>query len=290
MSNELSIATERGQTLEHLMGVATAAPSNSNGPTLARLSQVQTALKAEVEMGGKKMRMDVIPVGHFCLKVSEDVSVYSETVSIRVFLQREQWTRWNSEHNIMEKSVLSQNVKGDLQDSLGGFNLGRPAGYIADWEGLPESMKEIVRSVKRTRVIMGSITIGTALDSNGEPSKETYTDVPFIYDVKNNTSIKNLDKSLKSLSRQGTLPIMSELTLKGLTDTLPNGSDYGFLDTELGSKVELLDSDNTTLSNFLEVVEYTNGKILDKYNEFSDKGLSKEDADLVGSIVDVEAV
>lgn len=290
MSNELSIATDRGQSIEHLMGVNTSETSNSNGPTLARLTQIQTALKSEVEMGGKTMRMDVLPVGTFCLKVSADLSVYAETVSVRVFLQREQWTRWNSEQNSMEKSVLSQNLKNDLQDSTGGFNLGRPAGYIADWEGLPEATKEIVRSVKRTRVVMGSLTIVAPLDSNGDPVKEKYVDVPFIYDIKNNTSIKNLDKSLRALAKQGSLPIMSEVLLQSLTGTLPNGNDYGFLDTQLGAKLELLDSDNTTLSDFLEVVEYTNGKIMDGYNEHSDKGLSKEDADLVGSIVDVESV
>ena len=290
MSTELSIATERGESIEHLMGVSSPSANTSSGPTLARLTQIQTSLKSEVEMGGKKMRMDVLPVGTFCLKVSEDVSVYAETVSIRVFLQREQWTRWNSEHNDMEKSVLSQNVNQDLQDSTGGFNLGRPAGYIKDWDALPEATKDIVRSVKRTRVVMGTISIGNALDSHGEPVKDIYVDVPFIYDLKNNTSIKNLDKSLKSLSKQSLLPIMSEINLKSLTGTLPNGNEYGYLDTELGSKIELQDSDNTTLSNFLEVVQYTNGKILDKYNEKSDKGLSKEDADIVGSIVDVEAV
>ena len=263
MSNELSIATDRGQSIEHLMGVNTSETSNSNGPTLARLTQIQTALKSEVEMGGKTMRMDVLPVGTFCLKVSADLSVYAETVSVRVFLQR---------------------------DSTGGFNLGRPAGYIADWEGLPEATKEIVRSVKRTRVVMGSLTIVAPLDSNGDPVKEKYVDVPFIYDIKNNTSIKNLDKSLRALAKQGSLPIMSEVLLQSLTGTLPNGNDYGFLDTQLGAKLELLDSDNTTLSDFLEVVEYTNGKIMDGYNEHSDKGLSKEDADLVGSIVDVESV
>ena len=286
MSTELTINTENGQSLAEMMGVKQT--SGSSAPRTSRLSQLQTPLKSMVEVNGKKMNMEVVPVGTFALKVSDDVTVYSDTVTIRMFLQREQWTRWNSATNSMEKTILASDLRNDLMDNQGGFNLGRPSGYIEDWNALPEATKDLIRSVKRTRVVYGILTMDNPMGEDGEPLSDTYENVPFVYDLKNTRSIKSIDASIKALGRKNVLPIMGNIHLSAETDTLPNGNLFAFLASSAGSVVELQEEDNDTLKGFLESVSAINTSISDQYYANCDKSLSSEDAAIVGSIVDVE--
>jgi hypothetical protein len=189
----------------------------------------------------------------------------------------------------MEKSVMTTSLNGDLQDSVGGFNLGRPSGYVEDWNALPEATKDLMRTVKRVKIFMGLLTVKSPIDEHGEPISKEYVDLPFVMDVKNRDSLKNLDGALKTVQRANLLPIMSNLELAGQEGSIPTGATFGYITAKAGDKVELTEADNQTLKDFLGFIEYGNGKILDLYNERSDKGMSAADAELVGSIVDVDA-
>ena len=269
-----------------LMGVS--AETKQSASSLARINVVSTALKGEMELGGKKIKTDVVPVGAYKITQGDDV-FYSEQISIRVFAQRQQWQRWNASTNEMEKSVMTTSLNGDLQDSVGGFNLGRPSGYVEDWNALPEATKDLMRTVKRVKIFMGLITVKEPIDERGEPISKEYVDLPFVMDVKNRDSLKNLDNALKTVQRANLLPIMSTLELAGQEGSIPTGATFGYITAKAGDKVELTEADNQTLKDFLGFIEYGNGKILDLYNERSDKGMSAADAELVGSIVDVDA-
>ena len=184
--------------------------------------------------------------------------------------------------------AMANSLNGDMQDSVGGFNLGRPSGYIEDFAALPEATKEVMRSVKRVKIFMGLLTVKLPMDENGEPSTTQCVDVPFVMDVKNRDSMKNIDTALSSLKRKNLLPIMSTILLAGDEGSIPTGATYGYSTARVGDKVDLTEPDNDTLKDFLSLIEYSNGKVLDLYNERSDRGLSKADASLVGSIIDVD--
>jgi hypothetical protein len=285
MSTELSITSMDNASMATLMGVSENASQAK--AALARVNVVSTALKGEIEVGGKKIKTDVIPVGAYKITLGDDV-FYAENVSIRIFAQRQQWQRWNASTNEMEKSVMANSLNGDMQDSVGGFNLGRPSGYIEDFAALPEATKEVMRSVKRVKIFMGLLTVKLPMDENGEPSTTQCVDVPFVMDVKNRDSMKNIDTALSSLKRKNLLPIMSTILLAGEEGSIPTGATYGYSTAKVGDKVDLTEPDNDTLKDFLSLIEYSNGKVLDLYNERSDRGLSKADASLVGSIIDVD--
>jgi len=286
MSTEISITGMDNASMAALMGVS--AETKQSASSLARINVVSTALKGEMELGGKKIKTDVVPVGAYKITQGDDV-FYSEQISIRVFAQRQQWQRWNASTNEMEKSVMTTSLNGDLQDSVGGFNLGRPSGYVEDWNALPEATKDLMRTVKRVKIFMGLITVKEPIDERGEPISKEYVDLPFVMDVKNRDSLKNLDNALKTVQRANLLPIMSTLELAGQEGSIPTGATFGYITAKAGDKVELTEADNQTLKDFLGFIEYGNGKILDLYNERSDKGMSAADAELVGSIVDVDA-
>jgi len=287
MSVELTVAADRGKSLAELMGVSETS-SKQSGPSIARVNVVSSAIKGEIDVGGKKIKTDVIPVGSYKITMGDDV-VYAESISVRIVAQRQQWQRWNSSTNEMEKSVMGNTLNGDMQDSVGGFNLGRPSGYIEDFNALPEATKDIMRSVKRVKLFMGLLTITNPMDETGAAISTKYDNLAFVMDVKNRDSMKSLDGALAILGRRNLLPIMSTLILTGKEESIPTGATYGVITAAVGEQVELSVSDNDTLTDFLGFIEYSNGKIMDLHHERSNRSMSTEDAELIGSIIDVDA-
>lgn len=274
--------------MAELMGVSVGG-GGEGGPSIARVGMIHQPIMGEVDFNGKTIKTEVLPVGTFTLKKDDDI-VYSDTVTLRVFAQRNQWQRWNSETEEMEKSVMSNNLNGDLKDSVGGFNLGRPSGYIDDFNALPDVTKQVIRSVKRAVVYFGTVTLDNPVDENGEPVSGDFTDVPVVMDVKNRDSLKSINGVLGSLKSKNLLPIMSTIKLSGEEDSIPSGNTFGKINATLGDKVDISDHDNDTLRDFVELIEYMNGKVLDLHNERNDNALSTEDASMVKDIIDNDFV
>ena len=289
MSTELTIATERGQSLADLMGISTGGSTSQASPNLSRVGMIHQPVMGEVDFNGKKIKTEVLPIGTYTVTRGEEV-VYATELRIRIFAMRQQWTRWNSDTNEMEKSVLANNLNGDLKDNIGGFNLGRPSGYIEDFNALPDKTKQIIRSVKRTKVVYGLLSIDNPKDAKGNDLTTEYTDIPFVFDVKNQNSIKNIDAAVKKITGKNMLPIMCELVLSSKEGSIPTGAKFGFVDAALGNVCDISPDDNDTMRNFLEVIEYTNGKILDLHAERCGSGLTKEDEAMVKDILDNDFV
>jgi hypothetical protein len=241
----------------------------------------------EVDLNGKKIKTEVVPVGAFTLKTGDDI-VYSNGATVRVFAQRNQWQRWNSETEEMEKSVMSNSLNGDLKDSIGGFNLGRPSGYIEDFNSLPDATKQLMRSVKRVMVYYGTVSLDSPMNEKGEPVDAAAT-IPFVMDVKNRDSLKSINGVMSNFKKKNMLPIMSTIKLEGIEDSIPTGAKFGKIQASTGDGVDLAKEDNDTLKDFLELIEFSNGKILDLHHERA-KGGTDSDAELVGEILNNDFV
>ncbi len=286
MSTELAVATERGQSMAELMGVSSA-PSQEYTPSISRLGMLHQPIMGEVDLNGKMIKTEVVPVGAFTLKTGDDI-VYSVGATVRVFAQRNQWQRWNSETEEMEKSVMSNTLNGDLKDSIGGFNLGRPTGYIEDFNALDDATKQVIRSVKRVVVYYGTVSLDSPMNEKGEPVSAVES-VPFVLDVKNRDSLKSINGVMGNLKKKNMLPIMSTIKLEGVEDSIPTGAKFGKISASLGDAVELISSDNDMLKDFLELIEYSNGKIRDLHHERA-KGGTDGDEELVEGILNNDFV
>ena len=288
MSTELT-TTGSSNPLAELMGEPK--PATQSRSSLARVNVLSTAIKGEVELGGKKIKTDVVPVGSYKITLGEDV-FYADSVEVRLLADRFQFQRWNASTNEMEKTVMSRSTNNDLQDSTGGFNLGRPSGYIEDWNALPEATKDIIRSAKRVKIFMGTLTVKTPLDDAGQPIAGEYVDIPFVMDVKNMDSLKSLTATQKAVDRKNVLPYMAKIILRGEEASIPTGATYGYITSSVGEILQPSDEDTAymmqTATDFLDYINYSNGKVMDLHNERSTTSMSKEDAALVGSIIDVE--
>jgi len=244
-------------------------------------------IMGEVELNGKMIKTEVVPVGAFTLKTGDDI-VYSVGATVRVFAQRNQWQRWNSDTEEMEKSVMSNSLNGDLKDSIGGFNLGRPTGYIEDFNALDDATKQVIRSVKRVVVYYGTVTLDSPMNEKGEPITSA-ANIPFVMDVKNRDSLKSINGVMNNFKKKNVLPIMSTISLEGVEDSIPTGAKFGKIKATTGDSVELASEDNDTLKDFLELIEYSNGKILDLHHERA-KGGADNDEDLVEGIINNDFV
>ena len=52
------------------------------------------------------------------------------------------------------KTVMANDLNSDMKDNDGGFNCGKPAGSSKTWAALPDSMKDLIKSIKRVRAML----------------------------------------------------------------------------------------------------------------------------------------
>lgn len=274
MSTEVALSVD-GMNLADAMGF-TAATTQAQS-TLWRVTAV-------VKQGIEDKKIVNTPM--FKLRKGDE-EVYTESLSMRLFAERQQWTKWDSEAKTTQKTVLAQNLKNDLKDTLGGFNLGRPTGYVQNWDALPETTKNVMRSVKRTKVFMGMAGAANATNEDGD-SVEFSGEVPFIFDIKNPTSLKSMNAATSALVGKGITPIEHTILLGANQQTMSSGSLFAEVSASLGERVGFTDGDNETLRDFIAYIERTNSWVLSKWDERNVANISPEDAAIVGSIVEVQ--
>ena len=281
MSNELSTMMA-GADLAAAMGFSADTAEISAGPKLARLAQVQAPIMREqVDEDGELEEKVVVPLGAYRLTDAEGNIVYSRSATIRLFAQRQQWTQWDSDSNTMNKTVMATVLKGDLKDTKGTFNLGRPNKYVKDWEALDEDTKAIIRSVKNTKVLFGKVKLGKVTDENGVVVAGYDSEVDFTMEVKNADSKRSLDEALKDIVSQKLLPIEYTIKLASKKETLPTGNKYATMVATLGSKTKMLPEDYGTVQAFVDYIDYGNEYVLTKW-----KSLRKPDVQVDPSTLD----
>ena len=288
-STEVTLTTD-GRSIAEMMGLSKG--SSGKRSMLARFSQIHSPLKGDMDINGKAVRVDVVPAGAYKLLQSDDKVAYAVSPKIRIYAQRMQWTRWDSDENTMVKTVLVNNLTGDLKDNTGGFNAGRPSGYVEDFKSLPKATQELMRNTKRTKVVFGTVVMQGATDEHGnaiEDASITEQEIPFMLDVKSRGSITAVDDIMKSIDRKNSLPLQYFLNMGAEMHSMPNGSEYATFDITLGDKVDLVEADKDILDGFMEWISGMNNYINDTHNEKSgSSGLSATEESIINDIIDVE--
>ena len=288
-STEVTLTTD-GRSIAEMMGLSKG--SSGKRSMLARFSQIHSPLKGDMEINGKAIRVDVVPAGAYKLLQSDDKVAYAVSPKIRIYAQRMQWTRWDSDENTMVKTVLVNNLTGDFKDNTGGFNAGRPSGYVEDFKSLPKATQELMRNTKRTKVVFGTVVMQGATDEHGnaiEDASITEQEIPFVLDVKSRGSITAVDDIMKSIDRKNSLPLQYFLNMGAEMHSMPNGSEYATFDITLGDKVDLVEADKDILDGFMEWISGMNNYINDTHNEKSgSSGMSANEESIINDIIDVE--
>ena len=186
------------------------------------------------------------------------------------------------------KTIMADNLNIDLKDSDGGFNCGKPSGWIEDFKALPEDQQQLIRSCKRVRVVFGLITMIDPVDSTGASVDVVPT--AFIWEVENRDAFKSIGKCFNDLARAKRLPVQHEIALTTEANSLASGATF-YLPSptlDLSSTIEVGDDDQTMFSNLVLWIKNYNEYILNQWDENSHKK-EKIDEDLVNEFIDINS-
>ena len=170
-ANITTIDTDNYAVMAKAMGMVSESDTKKKSSTLARLRINHSPLMGQSEINGKSVNVEVVEGGTYKLQIPDGATFYSTTASVRPFLQRYMYKRFvmgsGDTPNKYIKTVMNDNLNVDLKDNDGGFNCGKPAGFIQDFKALDQSTQDLIKQIKRVRVIFGTIDMKDAVDSNG---------------------------------------------------------------------------------------------------------------------------
>lgn len=262
--------------------------TKAKSSTLPRLRIWNQPVMGQVEVKGKMKNMEVVPAGMYRLQLPDDTYVYAESVKLRVFVQRFMYKRYDSNNNLYIKTLMADDLNGDLKDNTGGLNCGKPAGYIKDFQALPEDTKTLIKQIKRVRVILGEVELVNPVDAEGN---ETDMDVqPFIWEVDNRDAFKTMGEPFTQLAKQRRLPVQHWIECGTDERSIPTGAKF-YLPTaslDIATSIDLTEDDQTKFGDFLEWINNYNDYIVSAWNEKRSQKMEAEDESLVEDFIDIE--
>jgi hypothetical protein len=286
MSTDLATLTNDGQSMLEAMGMANLVGGGGGGAYVPRISLLQDAIMGTMEVNGKIVKTEVVPAGAFRINADKDTTIYAEDISVRIFTIRQQLTRYDVETGKTYKTVQATDLKGELKDELGGFNLGKPGGYVADYNSLTDKQK----AVRTAKVYYGVATIKNAVNENGEPLDGYDEPIPFVMDVTSSFSRKALDEALKAVLRKNVLPTNYALDLNHAATANKAGKEIRHIKVLGGVNVDEDARDTDTFQMFIERIEGINRYVLSKWDEANsnDPQMDEDDINTVHQFVNVE--
>ena len=258
---------------------------------LARLKLQHSPIMGEVEVKGKKTQAAIVNGGSYKIEdVANDATFYSEDVTIRPYVQRFMYKKFDNSSGraFYVKTVMADNLNTDLKDNAGGFNCGKPAGWIKDYNALPENTKKLLKSIKRVRVFIGTLSAKNVLAQDGS-ELEDVVDLPFIWEIDNRDAFKIMGEPISKIGSLKHLPVQYEIEL-GSTERKGNIGTFYLPSGTLGKDVhEVTDEVQERFGDFMQWIENYNVYVFGAWKDKAKPAeLSKEDAELVEDFVKVD--
>ena len=296
MNEIVTINTENYSVMAKAMGLA-GESSDSKSSNLARLKLQHKNIMGEKEVGDEIEEVVKIKAGSYKLDVPDDTAYYAKEVTIRPFMHRFMYKRFVKNTNakqgeplgIFHKTIMADNLNIDLKDNQGTFNCGKPSGYIKDFASLPADMQNLIKQIKRVRVLFGLITMKD-MKTETEGKLTEVKDLPFIWEIDNREAFKIVGKPFATLSTMRKLPVQHNITALGDPRALPSGDKFYvpkvMLDTT--NTITLSDKDQTTFTDFVSWIENYNTYIMGMWDEKVNSTMSTEDENTVDQFVQID--
>ena len=291
MNQVATLDTTNYAAMAKAMGMSVDQGTKEKSSTLARFRINHNPIMGESEVNGKKVKMEVVGAGTYKLEIPDGQTLYAESAVIRPFIQRFMYKRFimgnDKTPNRYVKTVMGDNLNVDMKDNNGGFNCGKPAGYIQDFKALPEKTQDLIRSIKRVRVMFGTVELVNPVDENGNSVEIEPT--AFIWEIENRDAFKTIGDVFNKLGKMRRLPVQHTVLASTEERKLPNGNSF-YLPVAQLDMTKTLDMDNETqetLANFLGWVANYNEYILGSWDENAHKS-EDIDTEMVEDFVDVD--
>tara|TARA_R110000803_G_scaffold2074_2_gene6813 strand:- start:249 stop:1118 length:870 start_codon:yes stop_codon:yes gene_type:complete len=288
MTELTTINTSNYAEMAKAMGMANeAATTKKQGMFLARLRINHSAI-----LGAESI---LVKAGTYKLEIPDGPTYYAESAVVRPFMQRFMYKKFvmgsAGKPNRYVKTVMADTLNMDLKDNDGGYNCGKPAGWIEDYASLPESTKELIKSIKRVRVVLGNVELINPKDVNGNPVELEST--PFIWEVENRDAFKTVGGVFTKLAKMKRLPVQHTVDLTTEERKLPNGNSFYLPLTgmDITKTVELEQKDQDLFADFMSWVQNYNEYIINAYAEKAGDSDGDELDELdINDIIDVEEI
>lgn len=222
----------------------------------------------------------IMPAGCFSIDdPTGDGRIYAKQLSFRHFGHFYRYKRYDAHAQRMTKdgesvmgayihSVLVNMHTDEAPSDDGGFQCGRPLGYITDWKSLPENEQEFIKSCRQMVVFFGEFEI-EGVDYQGRPVIDT---IPAQMELSNKTSGKTLGNHIRELREKKRInPNSIHITLK--TKKVKGGVTYYDLATSVNdSKKFIYDEPAIALAErFNDYIQTTNKFVMERHRKKIDE-------------------
>jgi len=230
------------------------------------------------------------------LELSDGIKIYQENPTIRLFQQKFMYKRYiksNGNGNgdakgMFVKTIMANDLKSDLIDNTGGVNCGKPSGWIEDYQALPENQKNLIKSIKRVRVLFGLATFDHAVDIEGL-DVDPQENVAFIYEVDNREAFKTFGAPIAQMAKQSKVLPQQLMKLSTEERKIASGNKYYVPSIELlPDVIQIKDSDQSTFKSFTDWIDSYNNWVDNSYKEALDVKKQQDSDTLVSEFVDIE--
>lgn len=290
MTQLTTINTNDFATMAKAMGIANEKTSSSS--SLPRLRISHSPIMGEAEVKGKMMNIEVVEGGNYKLEVPDKEPIYATSIKMRPFLQRFMHKRYiqgdAKKPGTYVKSIMADTLDIDLKDNAGGFNCGKPSGYIKDWKALPKDTQDLLKSIKRVRAVFGEVEMINPTNDKGE-AVEPITS-PFIWEIDNREAFKEIGTNFIKLAKMQRLPIQHIITANTEERTIPTGAKYyvPISSLDLTNTVEITQDDQSLFGDFSSWVDNYNNYIINQWSDKANARMEDDDIDVVDDLVDIE--
>jgi len=289
--SEVALNQVSQEELMRLTGMSNEVNSGGGSKNkLPRLRMWHTPLMGVVEVNGKKKKMEVVDAGQYRLEQADGTMAYAPEANVRFFMQSFMYKRYISDpvDSRYVKTLMSDDLNSDLKDTDGGFNCGKPAGFIEDWNAVPTEMKDLIKSVKRVRVLFGEIDMVGAVNEKGDSIEVTTT--PFIWEVDNREAYKTFGDAFKEIARRNRSFIQFSVNLSPIEREMNNGQSYFVpkVDVDFSSDLAITEHVLTMHRNSSEWITQYNDYINSEFTAKAVETLNSADESLVNEFIDVE--
>tara|TARA_R110000822_G_scaffold21433_6_gene67849 strand:+ start:521 stop:1417 length:897 start_codon:yes stop_codon:yes gene_type:complete len=291
MTQLTTVNTDDYAAMAKAMGIAHEKTTSSSS-SLARLRINHTPIMGTAEVNGKNVNVEVIEGGAYKLEIPDGPTYYASSIKMRPFMQRFMHKRFiqgdAKSPNRYVKSIMNDTLDVDLKDNNGGFNCGKPAGYIKDWKALSKDMQDLLKSIKRVRVVFGEVEMINPMNEKGESIEVSST--PFIWEIDNRDAFKEIGTCFTKLAKMQRLPIQHVITANSDERTIPTGAKYYIpvASLDVTKTITLTDNDQTLFADFMSWIDNYNNYIVNAWSEKANSHMDDEDNDIVDGLVDIE--
>ena len=289
MVNEITtIDTNNYAVMAKAMGMSGESSSSDDKPkTLPRFRINHSPI-----IGSDKV---LVKGGTYKLQIPDDTTIYGTSATIRPFIQRFMYKRFvknmaskaGEPLGVYHKTIMSDNLNVDLKDNQGKFNCGKPTGFIKDFKALPVETQNVIKQIKRVRVIFGTVDLVGSVDESG--NKVDKGTIPFIWEIDNRDAFKTMGEPFKKFSQVKRLPVEHSIALNTEERKLSNGNSF-YLPTytlDLQDKIQVSKDDQDTFINFMSWIDNYNTYIFNEWDMKTKKDISNSDKSVVDNFIDV---